>query len=492
MDGKVKDADIVVVGSGIAGLSAAATALQHGLSVTVLERAAADEYGGNSRWTEAYLRMKNESEVSDDFETMFAENAGSNLDPNILAAVSGPYRDWPAIVKSHGLPDPELISTFSAGAGPTLAWLKEFGIRFDRLPMYLLTVSAPRIMPVGGGLALIEALAAYAHEHGATFLYEHTARELLVDEAGRVIGVAGRDGDGSRFTARGKGVVLASGGFEGNPEMLAQYIGRGAEYTRPVARGGYYNKGEGIRMALALGAAPAGDYGSYHAEPVDPRSRQPEAIIMNYPYGILVNAEGRRFVDEAPGPADNYYDPITKAIARQPGGIAYVLFDARMDDVPNWRRSIRTDQPVLQAPTLDGLARLIEVSPDALHATVAVYNAACGEGRFIATEADGLSTRGIMPPKSNWARPIDTPPYSAYPIISANCFTYGGLKVNSAAQVLDADGRVIPGLYAAGETMGIYYQTYTGATSVLRGAVFGRIAARTHAGYVQAMAAAAS
>ncbi|HTK01200.1 MAG TPA: FAD-dependent oxidoreductase [Bordetella sp.] len=484
MNDSGNDADIVVVGSGIAGLSATVTALQHGLRVIVLERAPREEYGGNSRWTEAYLRMKNESEVSDDFETMFAENAGCNLDPNVLAAVSGPYRDWPPNVKAHGLPDPELISTFSASAGPTLAWLKEFGIRFDRLPMYLLTVSAPRIMPVGGGLALIEALSAHAHANGAIFLYEHTAQDLLVDEDGRIAGVAGRNAHGLRFTARGKGVVLASGGFEGNPEMLAGYIGRGAEFIRPVAPGGYYNKGEGIRMALARGAAPAGDYGSYHAEPVDPRSRQPEAIVMNYPYGILVNAEGRRFVDEAPGPADNHYDPITKTIAHQPRGIAHVVFDQRINDVPNWRRSIRSDQPVLQADTLEALARLIDVPPETLQATVAGYNAACREGQFKAAEVDGLSTQGLVPRKSNWARPIDMPPYSAYPIISANCFTYGGLKVNSSAQVLDMDGRIIAGLYAAGETLGIYYQTYTGATSVLRGAVFGRIAATTHARYV--------
>ncbi|HEY9280899.1 MAG TPA: FAD-dependent oxidoreductase, partial [Eoetvoesiella sp.] len=255
-----KDADLIIVGCGIAGLSAAATAIQNGLSVTLLERATQEDYGGNTRWTEAYMRMKSESEVSDDFEELFAQNIGHNIDPNVLIAVAEPYRDWPPYVKAHGLPDPELISTFSAAAGPTIAWLKEFGIKFDKMPMYLLTISAPRIMPVGGGLAMIEALMAFVQQRGARVLYEHTAKDLIVDQRGSVRGITARDSSGACHAFKGKAVLLASGGFQGNPEMLARYIGRRAEYIRPVARGGYYNKGEGIRMALAHGAAPAGDY----------------------------------------------------------------------------------------------------------------------------------------------------------------------------------------------------------------------------------------
>lgn len=468
--------DLVVVGCGIAGLSAAVSAIEKGVRVAILERAPREEYGGNTRWTESYMRMKNEDEVSDDFETTFAENAGYNLDPNLLAAIAAPYDEWPSFVKAHGLPDPELISTFSGQTGPTLKWLKGFGIRFDRLPMYLLTVSAPRIMPVGGGLAMIEALSTYAREHGAAFFYEHTAYRLVVNEHGAVCGVMARNGHGRSLAIRGPAVVLASGGFEGNPEMLVQYIGRRAEFIRPVARGGYFNKGEGIRMALAIGAAPAGDYGSYHAEPVDPRSRQPEAIIMNYPYGILVNARGERFTDEAPGAVDNNYDHISRRIAEQPKGIAYVIYDQRIHDVPNWRRSIRTDHPPFEAGSLAELARKLGIPGEALADTVEKYNAACVPGAFKPLEVDHLSTKGLFPPKSNWARPLEVPPFAAYPIISANCFTFGGLKINTRAQVLDCDGRPIPGLYAAGETIGLYYQTYPGATSVLRGAVFGRIA----------------
>ena len=121
-----KEFDVVVVGSGIAGCAAAASAAQNGLSVAVVERATREEYGGNTRYTDANMYMKNESEVSDDFELSFSMNAGYNLDPNLLSAIAFPYRDWPSMVKAHPLPDPELIATFAASAGPTIKWLKEF------------------------------------------------------------------------------------------------------------------------------------------------------------------------------------------------------------------------------------------------------------------------------------------------------------------------------------------------------------------------------
>jgi tricarballylate dehydrogenase len=158
-----------------------------------------------------------------------------------------------------------------------------------------------------------------------------------------------------------------------------------------------------------------------------------------------------------------------------------VIYDRKVEDVPNWKRSVKSEHPPIEADTLEGLAAALELPASALAATVAEYNAACGDGAFKPLEVDRLSTRGLHPPKTNWARPIDKGPFGAYPIMSANCFTFGGLKVNSRAQVLDGDGRPIDGLYAAGEAMGLYHQVYTGATSVLRGAVFGRLAGLTQA-----------
>jgi tricarballylate dehydrogenase len=470
--------DVIVVGCGIAGLSAAATALQAGARVAIVERAPKEERGGNTRWTEALLRMKSDSEVSDDFETHFAKNAGHYLDPELIAETARDWDNWPGIVKTLGFTDPELIATFASSVGPTVAWLKSFGVKFDFLPTYFITASQPRMAPIGGGLALVEALATWCENNGEQFFYQTTARSLIQDEDGAVTGLACVGEGHRRIELRAPAVILASGGFEGNAEMLTHYLGPRARYIRPVARGGYYNKGEGIRMALAAGAAPCGDFGSFHAEPLDPRSGATEPVVLVFNYGILVNRNGVRFIDEAPATVDATYEAITRVIFEQPEGIAYCILDGKIDDVPNWKRSVRSDRPPFTADTLAELATQIDVDKHALTSTIETYNAACPAGPFKPLQPDGLAAPDLTPSKSNWARPIDTPPFLAFPIICGNCFTFGGLKVDTRARVIDADGAAIPGLYAAGETIGLYYGTYTGATSVLRGAVFGRIAGR--------------
>ena len=475
--------DVIIVGCGIAGLSAAASAMQAGARVAILERAAKEERGGNTRWTEALLRMKSETEVSDDFEAHFARNAGHYLDPELIAETARDHANWPAIVKTLGFTDPEVIATFASSVGPAVGWLKSFGVKFDFLPTYFITACQPRMAPIGGGLALVEALAGWCERNGAQIFYETTARALIQNDDGAVIGVRAVGGGHKPLELRAPSVVLACGGFEGNPEMLTHYLGPRARYIRPVARGGYYNKGEGIRMALAIGAAPCGDYGSFHAEPLDPRSGATEPVVLVFNYGILVNKNGTRFIDEAPATVDATYEAITRVIFEQPDGVAYCILDAKIDDVPNWKRSVRSDQPAIAAATLPELAGKLGIDAEALAATVAAYNAACPNGTFKPLELDGLATKsGFAPRKSNWARPLDKPPFLAFPIICGNCFTFGGLKVDTEARVLNADGAVIPGLYAAGETIGLYYGTYPGATSVLRGAVFGRIAGKHAAG----------
>ncbi len=467
--------DVVVAGCGIAGLSAAVSAAQSGAKVAVLERAPIEERGGNTRYTDAYLRMKSETEVTDDFETHLADNGGGYLDPELIRHTTGAYEQWPAIVKTLSFADPELIAAFANACGPTVQWLKTFGVKFDFLPTQFLTRSQPRLLPIGGGLALVEALAAAAEKLGVTFFYETTAVSLMQDEDLAITGLNARSKMGEPRQFKGK-VILGCGGFEGNPEMQTRYIGPRAVYLRPVARGGYYNKGEGIRMALDIGAAPCGDFGSYHAEPVDPRSGRPEPSVFIFPYGILVNQEGLRFTDEAPGTVDAVYESITRKIFNQTNGIAYTILDNKINDVPNYKLGLRSDQPPITGATVAELAAKLKVPAEAVEKTVHDYNAACVAGTFKALELDHLATRGLNPMKSNWARALNQPPYQAYPIISSNVLTFGGLKVNTRAQVLDQDGVPMRGLYAAGEVVGMYYKTYTGASSVLKGAVFGRLA----------------
>ena len=468
--------DVIVAGCGMGGMAAAVAALQGGATVTILERAPQEERGGQTRYTEAYFRMKSEHEVTDDFESHLAENASGYLDPSLVHATSEPRANWPAVVKSLSFNDPELISTFADAAGPTVQWLKKFGLRFDFLPTQFLTKSQPRLLPVGGGLALIEALGAAAEKLGAKFVYETTATNLIQNSDGAVVGVRAVGKGGRTREFKGRAVVLACGGFEGNAEMLTRYIGPRSVFLRPVCRGGYYNKGEGIQMALDIGAAPCGDFGSYHAEPVDPRSGIAEPSVFIFSYGILVNQEGRRFTDEAPATVDACYEKITRQIFNQTNGIAYVVLDARHMEVPNYKLGLRTDQPPIAADTISGLAAKIGVPADALAEAVAGYNRACRSGEFKPLVLDGFATKGLAPAKSNWAHSLDRAPFHAYPIISSNVFTFGGLKVDCHARVLNRDGDAIPGLYAAGEIIGSYYRNYTGATSVLKGAVFGRLA----------------
>lgn len=471
--------DVVVVGHGVAGMCAALTAHQQGVSVCVLERAPREDRGGNTRWTEAFWRMSSREKVADDLEDHIAERTGGYLEPELVHSMNRSSDAWPGYLRAMSFPDPELVSAFAEQAPPTLAWLEDQGLRFDFLPIHQIVQSFPKLAPVGGGLQIVETLAGKLEADAVPIFYRTTARRLIQDEDGAVVGVdaVGRRNRPARFL--GRAVVLACGGYQGNPEMMTHYVGRNAVNVRPVARGGHYNKGEGIRMALDVGAAPAGEYGNFHAEPVDPRASGPEPAVMVFPYGILVNKHGQRFVDESPGPVDRTYEPICYRLLDEDDGIAYIVCDDKLEDVPNHRRAIRSEVPPVTADGIGTLADRLGIPAAALEETVALYNAACPtDGAFRPEEVDGLATRGLRPRKSNWARPLDRPPFRAWPMIVSNVFTFGGLKVNAKAQVLNSDGETIPGLYAAGETVGIYYRYYTGATSVMRGATFGRIAGR--------------
>jgi tricarballylate dehydrogenase len=471
-----KTFDLVVVGHGIAGLSAAVSATQQGARVAVIERAPVEESGGCTRYTEAYLRLKNEDEIADDF--VLAEAASANPDPQLVHAMTRPRDEWPGILRTMDVTDPEFLSTFASEAIPTVRWLKTFGVRF--IPAHLPHITARGhpglVYPSGGGHAMMEALVAAGREGGATFFYEIAVRRLIQDEAGAVVGVQAVGRHNRPVEFRAGAVVLATGGFEGNTEMLQRYVGPGAANIRPVARGCYYNQGDGIRMALDIGAARSGDYGYYHAVPVDRRSGRTEAKVLIFPYGIVVNQLAKRFTDEGVGTDYRNNDLMCHRIQAQPNGVGYLICDAKINDIPEYTKAVLSDQPPIQAESVAEMARKLDIPAAALEQTVRDFNGACRPGKFVETREDGLATVAIDPKKSNWARPIDRAPFIAYPLIPAGIITMGGIKTTADAQVLNAEGDVIPGLYAAGAIVGMFYRFYPAATSVLRGAVFGRIA----------------
>jgi len=490
-EGNPSGFDVVVVGCGVAGLSAAVAASESGAKVAVLERSTFDERGGNTRYTTAAIRMKSEDAVSDDFEQRFVDNSGYHVAPDLIEATALDYANWPALVRTAPFTDPDLIAFFAEQSPPTIAWLKSHGVRFGGIGFYGLTArSSPRIAISGGGLHLVEVMTERAQNLGAHFFYETTAQSLIPGVAGGVAGVLARERGDRPLTLHARAVVLACGGFEGNPEMVAHYIGPKGRYLRPVARGGYYNKGEGIAMALRLGAAPAGDFSEFHAQPIDPRSSATEPIVMMFPYGVLLNRAGRRFVNEAPGPVDASYEDISRRIADQRDGIAYCVLDTRIDGIANWQRCVRSDVPPERDADLRALGAKLGFDGAEAERSIAAYNAACpSDAKFDPTVLDAVASDGLYPPKSNYAVPLDRPPYVVFPVISSNTFTFGGVKVDVHAQVVNTGGDPMPGLYAAGETVGIYYGRYPGATSVLRGAVFGRRAGMSAASCVKATAA---
>nr|WP_087573859.1 FAD-dependent oxidoreductase [Sphingomonas sp. CDS-1] len=470
-------ADVVVIGCGVAGLSAAVAAAEGGAKVVLLERSTEDERGGNSRYTSAWMRMKSETEVCDDLSDLLLERGHGAIPPEFLKDAALDYENWPQNLRAFPFNDPEVVMSLVENAPPTVAWLKQHGIKFTFYEPQMLETGSIRMGPSGGGLALIEALGTSALGLGVEFRYETTARDLLKNDDGTIRGVQCWSREKGDHQIEGKAVIVASGGFQGNVEMMTRYQGQNALFARPVSRGGLYNKGEGIEMMLAAGAAAAGQYDMSHSAPIDPRSTQAEAIVGVVNFGLLVDVAGKRFVDEGTNRYELFYDEAAWTIMRQREGMAWLIVDEEVLQIPNVHTRIQTDVEPMRATSAEELAAKIGVPVQALTETIASYNAATSpDGPYDVMELDGRSTKDLVPPKSNWARPIDAGRLCAYPVISGTTFTAGGVKVTKNAEVVNRDGSPIAGLYAAGETMGLYYKLYVGATSVLRGLVFGRLA----------------
>jgi tricarballylate dehydrogenase len=458
---------LVVVGHGAAGLAAALSAAEHARSrglrieVTLLEKSREDEAGGNTRWSPSYMRLAAPDRLAPDFEDDMQQASG-------------------------GLADRAYFRTLAESATGTIGWLEAHGVEFA-IPVYYLSIGPPRIQPVGGGSAIVEKLSDAAKQAGVEFLYATSATRLRMVE-GRVRGIDIQSGDSAATTLEADAIVLACGGFQGNAAMMGAQFGPAGETIKLISPGTRFDTGDGIRMAIDHGARVSGDWNGMHMEPVDPRSKHSAPIVLVYPYGIVVDQEGRRFFDEGGGLVHETWEAFARDVHfARPKSIAYAILDSRLYDIPGYERAIRSEVPPYQAGTLSELAAQIAVPARNLEETIEAYNAATGDvARFDATQRDGLAAAaGLKPPKSNWARPITKPPYLAYPLVGAVAYTFGGLATNEKAEVL-SDRGPISGLFAAGETTGHFYRVAPNAVAVLRALVFGQIAGRQAVEFLQA------
>jgi tricarballylate dehydrogenase len=281
-----------------------------------------------------------------------------------------------------------------------------------------------------------------------------------------------------------RAVVIASGGFEGSKEMLAEHLGERGRDLPVIAPGPANNRGEGIRMAVDVGADTAGQFDMFHAEPVDPRASKPDPVFYPYVYGIVVNRHAKRFFDEGQNSFDSTFEALGYEIWRRQEQTAFFVGDQTTLGIEPFEAVVFTDVPPVTAETIGVLAVELGLDPGALEQTVAEYNASVGPEEFDPYVFDGKRTRGLTPPKSNWAFPLDSPPFVAYPLTCAITFTFGGIRTDSSARVVGPSGAPIPGLYAAGEVTGVYYNEYPAGTSVLRSVTFGRLAGAHAAGEV--------
>ncbi len=479
--------DVVVVGKGNAALCAALSARDQGAKVAVLEAAPEEEHGGNSRFAGGVMRfayetvedLKRVTDLTDE------EIANSDFGTNTREE----YLDKLYQLTSYRT-DADLSEILVNNSLETMAWLRSKGARFvPNWGRQSAIVNGKRKffgnMPIevsGGGAGLVQYLDAATKKAGIDVFYDTRAMSLLYDGV-RVEGVRAQQA-GKLVEFRAKSVVLACGGFEANPEWRTRYLGPGWELAK--VRGTRFNAGDGLRMALDIGAAPYGNWSGCHATGWDRYA--PEFGDVNvgdqfqkhsYIFGLLINAEGKRFVDEGLDFHSFTYAKYGGEVLKQPGQFAWQVFDSKVKHLLRSEYRIKFVTKAT-ANTLEELApRLEGVNAESFLKTVREYNAAVrADVAFEHTVKDGKCTVGIDPPKSNWAQPLDTPPFEAYATTCGITFTFGGLRIEKeTGQVLNVHFHPIPGLYCAGEMVGgLFYFNYPSGTGLVSGAVFGRLA----------------
>src|ERR1700704_5774976 len=486
------EVDVIVVGGGNAAFSAALAAQEQGASVLMLEAAPEDESGGNTRFTAGSVRGVYNG--VDDIKAL-----GAHLTPQEIAETDfGTYTkeqffdDMARVTQNRA--DPDLVELLVTKSFDTFCWMRDKGVRF--IPIYGrqafkidgkfkfwggLTVEA-----VGGGPGLIKMLTEAATKRGIGIRYETRALSLVYDGV-RVEGVRIRH-QGAESELRSKSVVLACGGFESNSEWRTRYLGPGWDLAK--VRGTRFNTGDGIRMALDIGASPCGNWSGCHAVQWEMNAPEFGDLAVgdqfqkhSYPFCVLINANGKRFVDEGADFRNYTYAKYGRVVLEQPGQFAWQVFDAKVKHMQRDEYRIRQVTKVT-ADTLEEFAQKLEgVNAEQFLKTIAEYNAAVRKDvPFNPNIKDGRRTVGLAIDKNNWANTIDTPPFEGYAVTCGISFTFGGLRINNDGEVLNTDYQPIHGLYAAGELVGgLFYFNYPGGSGLTAGSVFGRIAGTTAA-----------
>ena len=481
------DWDVIVVGGGNAAFCAALAAREQGASVVMLEAAPEDEAGGNSRFTAGAMRVAYDG--VEDILKLVPDLSETEIETTDFGSYTRDqfFDDMARVTQYRS--DPELVDRLVTGSLDTLIWMREKGVRF--VPIYGRQAfkidgkfkfwGGLTVETVGGGPGLIDMWTGIAKREGIEVLYEHRVLDLLRDDD-RVSGVkVRRDGETVEFT--GGTVVLACGGFEANAEWRTRYLGPGWDLAK--VRGSRFNTGDGIRMALDIGASPFGNWSGCHAVGWEMNAPEFGDLAVgdqfqkhSYPFAIMVNATGRRFVDEGADFRNYTYARYGRVILEQPGQFAWQIFDQKVKHLQRDEYNIRQITKVT-ADTIEELSEKLDgVDPEAFVDEIARYNAAVRQDiEFNPNVKDGRRTEGLAIDKSNWANTIDAPPYEGYAVTCGVTFTFGGLRINEEGEVLDTDHKPIRGLFAAGELVGgLFYFNYPGGSGLTSGSVFGRLA----------------
>jgi len=484
MSEQVHHYDVLIVGSGNAACCAAHAAMEKKVKVGIIEKASKRDRGGNSALT-GHMRFVFNG--IDDVRPLVKNSSDAELSA-LLERM--PHRKeeqlWDEIMKvTNNQSDQEMLQVHVTESLPTIKWLAAKG--HDWVPAGGFKMPSDNILLMnGGGYGLQQRNFTILERDGAAFHYETSATELIQDQQGRVTGVRALTPTGFQ-TFMARAIVLACGSFESNPEMRARYLGPGWDTIH--LRGVPFNTGDGLRMAMHIGAMPHGSWTTCHASPQDialPPFKIPIAYSTKgsyarymYPYSIMVNNNGERFVDEAYDLRGRTYAAMGRAILMQPGGVAYQILDAKarkLDLYPhNYDQATKA-----QANTLEQLGAELDINVENFIRTVREFNGAIQPGEFNPDRhrLDGKCTAGITPKKSNYCMSVEEPPFEAFPVRCGITFTYGGLKIDPrTAQVQHVAGRPMAGLYAAGEMAGgLWVGNYASGSGMMAGATFGRIA----------------